>query len=268
MDTRSTEPDSGTNIIQTLDNLILESNNQLVRRASHHYLVGKLIADKPIWMYAMKAATNSSWKVLNNVSMKSGRKMQLWTKLIFVNLRSGSRLPWNLLSPTNVVKIGNLFGEVLGVDEVSIARLMERQFLIICMLINVRSSLIKSYWVLIGGNSSIEVQVKYEQLPNFCFKCGLFGHFQTKCAIDTIPSFSFGLKATNLSDKRAPFVPVFEIVKEAKRILSNNGVIEQNLGLEDDSHAERDSRVGHIGNFTGATSSEMPYFGSRFRCYC
>ncbi|GAB4831671.1 hypothetical protein Ancab_005683 [Ancistrocladus abbreviatus] len=92
------------------DNFRLSPNSQLVRQVQQNYLVGRLIADEPFPVQVAKAIIDNSWKMLNDIPIKSVDQIDFSKSPFWVQLHG---LQWNLLSPINAVMIGSLIGEAL-----------------------------------------------------------------------------------------------------------------------------------------------------------
>ncbi|GAB4857010.1 hypothetical protein Ancab_014922, partial [Ancistrocladus abbreviatus] len=62
---------------------------------------------------------------------------------------------------------------------------------------------------------TLEVHLKYERMADFCYDCGYLGHKCDKCGWEMVDGFSVDLKAIDMFDKYARFLPVAVVLRSA-----------------------------------------------------
>ncbi|GAB4845851.1 hypothetical protein Ancab_024855 [Ancistrocladus abbreviatus] len=233
---------------QVNDNFSISTNKQLVYYVLQFRLVGRLIADEEVTSYAMKAVIKKLWKLLNEEKYKDVKieDVDYSCSHFWIQLHN---IPWKYLSIENVVIIGNLCGEVLRIDDVSEDRLLDKRFLTVKVLVNVFFSIKKHVLVTVDIDKEIKVLLKYEHMSDFCFNCKMFGQNGYKCGNPKVKGYSAYLKAIDMSDKNACFLPVVEILYKMANP-QGDMVKEQEQGIyggrqSHDSHVPQTLILGH-----------------------
>ena len=77
--------------------------------------------------------------------------------------------------------LGNVVGETLIVEKPNIEGKIQRSFIRVCSLLDLREPLIPEFLVPRENLEPARVSVKYERLQNFCYGCGRIGHEVRSC---------------------------------------------------------------------------------------
>ncbi|GAB4860469.1 hypothetical protein Ancab_035629 [Ancistrocladus abbreviatus] len=189
------------------DNFCISSNQRLVQKVSKCGPISRLITVEVVKAYVVKGAINKAWKLLNEEWNEYIDAFNIDFILFFLSALNYM----NYFSTLNAVKIGGILGEVLSTDKLSGDRLLDRHFLQVRVLIDMFSIFKKSIVVYSEDGREIIVQLKYEQLTNFCYACVHFGYKKEVCHLKSTGSFSNDRRATDLSDKHAAFKPIQEL---------------------------------------------------------
>ncbi|XP_020693271.1 uncharacterized protein LOC110107372, partial [Dendrobium catenatum] len=88
-------------------------------------------------------------------------------------------LPLECWDNINICRISSMIGKPILIDG-NMFQWGRREFGRVCVRIRLDKKLPVGVWVE-GSSGKFFQEIEYEQLPNFCFKCGLIGHVQEVC---------------------------------------------------------------------------------------
>ena len=100
--------------------------------------------------------------------------IQLWVQV--------HNLPIEYMSKENAENIGALLGKVLEVDFTGDELVCMSHFLRIKVELEVSKPLKSGFFLNRDPLLDIWVQLKYERVADFCFKCGRLGHVKIRCS--------------------------------------------------------------------------------------
>ena len=103
-----------------------------------------------------------------------GISSQLWVQV--------HNLPIEYISKENAQNIGALLGKVLEVDFSGDGLVCMSRFLRVKVEFEVSKSLKSGFFLDRDPLLDIWIQLKYERVIDFCFKCGRLGHVKVKCS--------------------------------------------------------------------------------------
>lgn len=104
-------------------------------------------------------------------------------------------VPLEFFSKDNTIKMGNKIGEVNEVEDPFQGTTIIRGFLRAGISINVNKPFTAGFWLPRSNLLKAWIQIRYEKLIDFCFKCGRLGHDKKTCK---------GEKAMNPTDDSKP----------------------------------------------------------------
>lgn len=104
-------------------------------------------------------------------------KISLWQSPFWVQIHN---LPLKSKTRETGRAIGATLGAVIDVDVVE-SRVHWGKSLRVRVMIDVQKKLVKGKKIVIEGGEQRWIAFKYEQLPNFCYRCGLLSHGLKEC---------------------------------------------------------------------------------------
>lgn len=87
------------------------------------------------------------------------------------------KLPIELSTNKNAAVIGSKIGDVQRIEDLVGRGGFGRNFLRMKVNFKMRSPLVPGFWVPRKNSESLWVEVKYEKLSDFCYRCGCLGAF-------------------------------------------------------------------------------------------
>lgn len=69
-------------------------------------------------------------------------------------------------------------GELLEIEDLAYAR----GFLWVRVMVNNKNPLVPGVWLPRIGDRDIWIELRYERLQDFCYRCGRIGHVNTNCS--------------------------------------------------------------------------------------
>ncbi|XP_050147523.1 uncharacterized protein LOC126622870 [Malus sylvestris] len=100
------------------------------------------------------------------------RKVPFWIHMKGVLL--------HLSTEVNAKKLASHMGEVIEIEELSLAR----GFLRARVLVDTDHPLISGCWLPRPGDKESWIRFRYERLQDFCYRCGRIGHVMTECTFE------------------------------------------------------------------------------------
>ncbi len=93
-------------------------------------------------------------------------------------------LPMLWKTKDNIDKIGQKIGYVLDIDLISEPFIQWRKFVRVRVELDTTKPLKKGLFLPRPELHDVCIGLKYEKLPNLCYKCGIIGHYEKDCSID------------------------------------------------------------------------------------
>lgn len=84
-------------------------------------------------------------------------------------------------SKGNLEKIGESIREVIEVDDILGPMGVDRDYIIIKVDVDTKKPLLARFWYTRRNRRAVWAKVKYERLPEFCFRCEKLGHIEIDC---------------------------------------------------------------------------------------
>ncbi|KAG8367670.1 hypothetical protein BUALT_Bualt16G0097100 [Buddleja alternifolia] len=152
-------------------------------------LVGKVISEKYFNVGAVKNTLLKAWNWRNrvdrgNLVVLKHRDLDKLVKDIDLDSATfwiqASNLPARFMTPMSAKQIGNLVGRFIKTDMVSESQRW-RKALRIRVEIDICKPLKDSILFHAKSSANFLVEIQYERLSDFCFKCGRIGHKYNTC---------------------------------------------------------------------------------------
>lgn len=84
--------------------------------------------------------------------------------------------PLQFMTTANAIRIGNLFHEVLQCEQSSRTNMVGMKYMRIRVELDVRKPIVTGFIQKVG-NGTEWIQFVYEKLAEFCYNCGVIGHY-------------------------------------------------------------------------------------------
>uniref|UniRef100_A0A803N409 DUF4283 domain-containing protein n=1 Tax=Chenopodium quinoa TaxID=63459 RepID=A0A803N409_CHEQI len=182
-------------------------------------LVGKLCTLKPFNVEAMKKTLTTVWKVTDNIIIRMmdtnlfifqflNQEDKQWVidgmpwffdgKLMLLGEINGDEqpsdvdisrtpmwvrlfdVPFNKRTPGVMREVGDVLGGFIDFDEYD--PLVWGEFVRIKVFVDIKKPLHRGLFMAVGGSKPKWIDIKYEQLDDFCFYCGCLDHTDKMCA--------------------------------------------------------------------------------------
>jgi hypothetical protein len=122
----------------------------------------------------------------------SWQELDFTTSTFWVQIH-GLPMLWQM--EDNLKHIGRQIGSVLEIDFISEPVPHWRKFIRIRVEIDISKPLKSSFFLPRPGLHDIWIGLKYEKLPDFCYKCGIIGHLERDCCSEkTLLSNQYGVR--------------------------------------------------------------------------
>ncbi|KAF2299334.1 hypothetical protein GH714_031615 [Hevea brasiliensis] len=283
--------------------LELTIDNAQSRKVQDHILVGKLISDKRFSLNVIKTVLQKSWRIRSEfqvtakrtnifvfsfshmVDLKYVLENRPWSinnqllalrewppDMPFEDLSFSETpiwaqihgLPPNQLNSENAQIIGKFMGQFLDADLSQDGVLGFPHFLRVKISLAIDKPLPTGFQNKRGDGSLYWVQLRYEKLPDFCYKCGILGHLSKNCLQQEAPAmpeghnvkkFSFGpwLKA-KIPTKNPSILQNSQSIDSShttlvhKQLLQNKQHMMQNAFQQSQAHSEDTQLAANVTN--------------------
>lgn len=136
-------------------------------------------------------------------------------------------LPFGGLTSKNAVRMGSSVGEVLEVEKPVVNGRIMRNFLRVKVLLDVSIPVIDGFWIEGPDGKKMWIDVKYEKLQVFCYKCGKIDHDFKICSLEKVmkedqpekPKYGSWLGTTFLRGKRdGEIVSLSDLLNEEESV--------------------------------------------------
>ncbi|KAK3012315.1 hypothetical protein RJ639_012615 [Escallonia herrerae] len=102
-------------------------------------------------------------------------------------------LPPNRMTKNNAITIAKRIGDLVQIEMSKNDRIGEKGFMRLRVEVDVELPLAKGFALKRDGNEDAWIQFRYERLPDFCFRCGHFGHVRKWCNRPRDPTENWNL---------------------------------------------------------------------------
>ena len=135
----------------------------------------------------------------------------------------------------NIDKIGQKIGYVLDIDLISEPFIQWRKFVRVRVELGTTKPVKAGLFLPRPELHDVWIGLKYEKLPDLCYKCGIIGHYEKDCSIDkslianqhgvNFPAFGGWIRPEN--DKKPPDIyskPTFPTLPSSENLPSKNAL--------------------------------------------
>ena len=95
-------------------------------------------------------------------------------------------LPIQYLTPANAERVGAKMGLFRGVETKKPKEILRQGFLQFRVELPLNQAITGGFFLNITSNDYRWIQFKYEILPAFCYRCGMFGHDKKSCEVQQV----------------------------------------------------------------------------------